>query len=58
VRHARRALEVGGGRERAADTAVVAQIELETEAGSGPACEAPVVVAERQLASRSIRRST
>jgi hypothetical protein len=58
VRHARRALDVDGRGERAGDAAVVAQLELETKARPGPAREAAVVMAERQLESRSIRRRT
>jgi hypothetical protein len=58
VRHARRALDVDGRGELAGDAAVVAQLELETKARPDPAREAAVVMAERQLESRSIRRRT
>jgi hypothetical protein len=42
-------LEVARRGEFAADTAVVAQIEFQTEARAGPAREAAVVMAKGQL---------
>jgi hypothetical protein len=58
MRHPGRALKPERRREAAANAAVVAKVEFEAEPRPGPTREAAVVVAEGQLASRSIRRST